>query len=130
MNATLMAQNAYRQDAQATRTHRSVEYDAIARITHALKTAAQRGAAGFPDLAAAIHDNRRLWTILATDAADAGNQLPEALRARILYLAEFTRLHSSKALNKTASAAPLIEVNTAILKGLRDGGQGNGGQEK
>lgn len=123
MNATLLAQNAYRQDAQAVRTHRGVEYDAIARITHALKTAARHGSTGFPELAAAIHDNRRLWTILATDAADAGNQFPDTLRARIMYLAEFTRLHSSKVLNEKASPAPLIEVNTAILKGLRNGGQ-------
>lgn len=122
MNATLRAHNAYRQDAQAVRTHRSVEYDAIARITHALKTASQGGKAGFPELASAIHDNRRLWTILATDAADAGNALPEALRARIVYLAEFTYQHSSRVLNDGASAAPLIEVNTAILRGLRDQG--------
>ena len=121
MNAIQMAQNAYRQDAQATRTQRGVEYDAIARITHALKTASQRKTAGFRDMAAAIHDNRRLWTILAADAAGSGNQLPQALRARIVYLAEFTRLHSSKVLTEGASAAPLIEVNTAILRGLRDG---------
>jgi flagellar protein FlaF len=122
VNATLKAQHAYRHGAQAIRTHRSLEYDAIARITHALKTATKRGKDGFPDLAAAIHDNRRLWTILATDVADAGNPLPDALRARIFYLAEFTRLHSSKVLNGGASATPLIEVNTAILKGLREQG--------
>lgn len=122
MNAIQMAQNAYRQDAQATRTQRGVEYDAIARITHALKMASQRGTAGFHDMAAAIHDNRRLWTILAADVADSENQLPQALRARIVYLADFTRLHSSKVLTEGASAAPLIEVNTAILRGLRDGG--------
>jgi len=122
VNATLRAHNAYRQDAQAVRTHRSVEYDAIARITHALKTAAQRGKEDFPELAAAIHENRRLWTVLATDTADAGNALPEALRARIVYLAEFTHQHSSRILSEGADAAPLIEVNTAILKGLRDQG--------
>lgn len=120
MNATIMAQNAYRQDAQAVRTPRSVEYDAIARITHALKAAAQRGKAGFPELVAAIHDNRRLWTVLATDAADAGNALPEALRARLVYLAEFTHQHSSRVLSEGANVAPLIEVNSAILRGLRD----------
>lgn len=123
MNAIQMAQNAYRQDAPATRTHRSVEYDAIARITHALKTASQDESSRFRDLASAIHDNRRLWTILATDAADAGNQLPDTLRARIVSLGEFTRLYSSKVLTEKASPAPLIEVNTAILKGLRNGGQ-------
>lgn len=124
MNATLKAQHAYGHGAQATRTHRGMEYDAIARITHALKIATKQGKDGFPDMAAAIHDNRRLWTILAADVADSGNQLPDALRARIVYLAEFTRLHSSKVLSGGASAAPLIEVNTAILKGLRERGPG------
>jgi flagellar protein FlaF len=122
VNATLKAQQAYRHDAQAIRTDRSVEYDAIARITHALKTAAQADKTQFSELATAIHDNRRLWTILATDVADAHNALPDTLRARILYLAEFTRHHSSKVLTDGASAMPLVEVNTAILKGLRDKG--------
>jgi flagellar protein FlaF len=45
------------------------------------------------------------------------------MRARIVSLGEFTRLYSSKVLTEKASPAPLIEVNTAILKGLRNGGQ-------
>lgn len=120
MNAILKAQNAYRHEAQHLRTHRDTEYDAFARITHALKSAEARGRDGFHDLVSAILDNRRLWTILAADAAEKGNPLPKELRARILYLSEFAQVYSRKVLMEHASAAPLIEINSAIMGGLRD----------
>lgn len=119
MNATLHAQNAYRMKSQPIRTDRDTEYDAFARITSRLKSAASRSPAGFKELAAAIHDNRRLWTLLASDVASRENALPEALRERILYLSEFTRVHSSKVLRREANADALVEINTAIMKGLR-----------
>jgi flagellar protein FlaF len=98
VNATLRAQNAYRSQAETIRSPRSIEYDAFARITHRLKAAAVAGRQRMPVLASAIHDNRRLWITLAVDVSDANNPLPADLRARILYLAEFTHLHSSKVL--------------------------------
>lgn len=122
MNATLQAQNAYRRSAQPIRTYRSTEYEAFVRVTGQLKSAAGKGRAGIADMAAAIHDNRQLWTILAADVAETGNALPDELRARILYLAEFTRVHSSRVLAAQASADPLIQINTAIMRGLRDDG--------
>ncbi|MBZ0122522.1 MAG: flagellar biosynthesis regulator FlaF [Roseovarius sp.] len=117
MNATSQAQAAYRTAANPIRTPRGAEYDAFARITGRLRTAS-RPPAGFGDLAAAIHDNRRLWAILAADAAGEGNLLPPELRARILYLAEFTRLHSGRVLRAGAPAEPLIGINTAVMRGL------------
>lgn len=121
MNAILQAQSAYRAQAKTVRTHRGLEYDALARITRRLREAGepQRGIAA---LAGAIHDNRRLWTILAADAADRDNPLPAELRARIIYLAEFTRLHSAKVLRATAEITPLIDINTAVMRGLHDRG--------
>lgn len=120
MNAMQQAQAAYRTAAHPIRTPRGAEFDAFARITSRLKAANSQGPMQFGELARAIHDNRRLWTILATDVAGADNQLPKELRARILYLAEFTRLHSGQVLRAGASAQPLIEINTAIMRGLRD----------
>jgi flagellar protein FlaF len=73
----------------------------------------------FPKLAEALHENRVLWTALASDVAGEANQLPAELRARIFYLAEFTLLHTSKVLAKQASAVPLLDINAAILRGLR-----------
>jgi flagellar protein FlaF len=36
----------------------------------------------------------------------------------LFYLAEFTRLHSSKVISEDASIAPLIDINRSIMKGL------------
>ncbi len=122
MNAILQAQAAYREQAQTIRTERGLEYDALARITHRLKSAAKESGSIGP-LASAVHDNRRLWTIFATDAADRANPLPAELRARIISLAEFTRQHSGRVLRDGADVTPLIDVNLAIMRGLNgDGG--------
>ena len=122
MTALRQAQSAYGQTAQTIKTPRSTEYEAFAWVTQRMKSAAERGRPGFADLATALHDNRRLWTILAADVADADNALPQDLRARIVYLAQFTHLHSQKVLGGDAAAQPLIEINTAIMAGLNGRG--------
>ncbi len=124
MTASTLAQRAYAPGAAPIRTARSVEYDVFARITHRMIAAARRGKPGFSDLAQAIYDNRRLWTVLATDVAGEGNLLPDELRARIVYLAEFTHVHSAKVLSDGASIKPLVETNTAIMRGLNPNGAG------
>lgn len=78
-----------------------------------------RGALGFADFAAALHENCRLWILLATSVADPDNELPQALRAQIFYLAEFTMQHSQKVLEGKATADVLIEINTSMMRGLR-----------
>ena len=119
VNATQKAQNAYRNNAQAAKTTRDTEYDTFARITSRIKTAATKGRACYNDLAAALHDNRRLWTVLAADVASKSNELPPEIRARIFYLNEFTQKHSALVLRKKAGVRPLIEINVAIMRGLR-----------
>ncbi len=116
MNATLMARNAYATASAPTRTPRSTEYEAFARITRRLTEDHAR--ANYPDHVSALHENRQLWTILAMDVADQNNALPADLRARIFYLAEFTLTHTSDVLAGKASAAALIDINTAIMRGL------------
>lgn len=134
MNATQLAQNAYGSGARSVRTPRGVEYEAFARVTSRLKKIAAERAQSkrqnktskskfeipgqFSDLATALNENRALWTLLATDVADEGNQLPGDLRARILFLAEFTRQHTAKVLKSEASVVPLLEINIAIMRGL------------
>lgn len=112
-----MAQRAYAPTAAPTRSERSIEYDVIARITYRLKKAIEQKE--FRILLEALHENRKLWRTLGINVADPGNLLPEDLRARILYLAEFTDHHTSKVIRKEATAVPLLEVNTAILRGLK-----------
>mgnify|MGYP002623904586 FL=1 len=114
-----MARTAYSSHTASIRTAQSTEFDIFAQITARMKSAAARGRAGFPELAAAIHDNRRLWILLAGDIADGRNALPEALRAQLFYLAEFTLRHSAKVLDGSAPADALVDVNTAIMRGLR-----------
>lgn len=77
----------------------------------------------YPALVSALHDNRRMWTTLAADVSDSSNGLPASLRAQIFYLAEFTDLHSQKVMNGTADAQVLIEINTAVLRGLHSIGE-------
>ncbi len=117
MNATTLAQRAYAPTAAPTRSARSIEYDVIARITYRLKAAIEQGK--LPPLLEALHENRKLWRTLAIDVADDENLLPDDLRARIFYLAEFTSHHTGEVIRKKVSAVPLLEVNTAILRGLK-----------
>ena len=119
-----MAQTAYGAQSAAVRTERGTEYAVFSRITHRIKVAAEKGPRAFPALAEALHDNRRLWTILAGDVAGENNKLPADLRARLFYLAEFTFQHTSKVLAGDADPQILVEINTAVMRGLA--GQGGG----
>lgn len=119
MNALHQAKTAYGTTQKTTRTPRGLEYEAFARITHSLKFAERNNR--FNELAAALHQNRKLWTILASDVAEDSNGLPEELRARIFYLAEFTNIQTRRILKKKASVEILIDVNTSIMRGLRAG---------
>lgn len=119
MNALQMAKTAYASNQAPIRTPRGIEYEAFARITHRMKTASDRGKPGFPALARALHQNRQLWTMLAADVAEADNGLPADLRARIFYLAEFTTAHSRKVLRGSETVDPLVDINMAVMRGLR-----------
>lgn len=120
-----MAKMAYAAPAAPVRTPRAVEYDLFARFTQRLATAAQAGGEGFSGLAGALNDNLRLWTAIAADVADPGNELPRDLRARLFYLSEFTRAHTSRVLAGKAGADALIDINRAVMRGLRgEGGAG------
>lgn len=119
MNAISQAQRAYSAAAAPTRTPRGIEYEAVARITKNLRTAAEKERDGFPDLARALHENRQLWDIFAIDVADPANPLPRELKARLFYLAEFTRHHTSKVLARADDVSPLLDINASIMAGLR-----------
>jgi flagellar protein FlaF len=112
------ARAAYGASARVTRTPRDTELDVLARVTCRLKLASGEDAA-FPDLAHAIHDNRSLWNTFAVDLADPGNGLPAELRDRLLYLSRFVEDHSSKVLRNAGSVEVLVEINTAVMRGLR-----------
>ncbi|MER5173848.1 flagellar biosynthesis regulator FlaF [Thioclava sp. GXIMD2076] len=122
MNAYAQAKMAYSKPNQAVRTDRDIEYEALARITSRLRGVAGKEKEKFPDLVDAVSRNRKLWRIFADDVGLSDNGLPELLRARILFLQKFVDVHSSKVLARKANLDPLIEINTAIMRGLRPTG--------
>lgn len=117
MNAMEQARLAYAGAQSPTRTPRQAEHQVLSTVTARLAAAA-RSPDDFARTAAAIHDNRRFWTRVATDVADKDNGLPPDLRARLFYLAEFTDHHSRRVLKREADLQPLIDINTAVMRGL------------
>jgi len=118
MNAHAMAAATYGNPQMAQKTARTAEYQVIARITSRLQKAVNQGSLGFPALAEAMTENRRLWTEFATDLASAENGLPEALKGQLLNLAQFTMRHTEQVLAGDARADVLIDINIAIMRGL------------
>jgi flagellar biosynthesis activator protein FlaF len=113
---------AYAQPTAPIRTPRAAEYEVIARITQRLSTAIRRDRDDYPGLIAALAENEQLWSTLAADVAGNGNGLPQALRARLFYLHRFTAEHSRKVRDGVAAAGVLVDINTAVLRGLRGEG--------
>ena len=118
MNAYALSRDAYAATNTFVRSPRSTERDAFLRVTDALEKGHATRDIRFPQYATALHDNQRLWTALGADVADPENGLPQELRARVFYLSDFTRNHTRKALRGEADAAPLIEINRAMIAGL------------
>lgn len=119
MNARELAKSAYKTATVPVRNERVSEHEVIAGVTHRLKRAAENGALGFPDLAAAVHDNRKLWTTLAAAVSSPENDLPEDLRARLFYLAEVSIRHGTEVMAGRAAPDLLVEINSAVMTGLR-----------
>jgi len=122
VNGLSIAERGYLGSMETTRSERRTEYEVIAQITRQLRDAANRAQTDYPGFVEALQRNRELWKTLAIDVADPDNLLPAALRARIFYLAEFTEEQSRKVLREKASVLPLLEVNMAILRGLKPEG--------
>ena len=112
----------YAQPAAPTRTPRAAEYEVIAQVTRRLSAAVALRKENYPAFIAALADNEQLWSTLAADVAGDGNGLPQALRARLFYLYRFTAEHSRKIRAGNAGAEVLVEINTAVLRGLRGEG--------
>jgi flagellar biosynthesis activator protein FlaF len=119
MRMTPSTRSGYAAASASVRTERGAEYAAFARATAGLNGVDERDKTQFPALARAVHDNQRLWGALADDLLLETNGLPAALRAQLLGLAEFVRRHSAQILSGRASVAPLVDINTSIMRGLR-----------
>lgn len=116
------ARSVYARPEAPQKTPRSLEYDLLARITQRLTKAWAGRQESYSDLIAALDENLRLWSTLASDVATPGNTLPAKLRAQLFYLYEFTNQHSRAIREDKASVTVLVDINTAVMRGLR--GQG------
>lgn len=122
MTAHLMARRAYARPDVFARNPRAVEYDLLAQATAALSSAWVQRETDFPHLAKALDANLRLWTLLGADVANPENGLPQTLRTRLFYLSQFTAEHSRAVLEGRASIGVLVDINTAVMRGLRGEG--------
>lgn len=119
MNIAALAQQTYEDTGSLIKTDKSIEYQIFSKITYRLSRTIKGEFEDFKELVGALHDNRRLWTLLAADVASGDNELPSELRAQIFYLAEFTEKHSKEVLAGNADVQVLVEINTAVMRGLR-----------
>ncbi|WP_420861723.1 flagellar biosynthesis regulator FlaF [Algirhabdus cladophorae] len=122
MNAYSLARSGYGASAAPIRTPKSLEYEAFARVTRRLRKVALAASPSHIELVEAIHENRKLWTLLASMVAEPDNGLPDKLRAQIFYLADFTSQHSRKILKGQAKPDALVDINVAIMRGLKTEG--------
>ena len=122
MNALNYPKMCYSQPDASLRSTRSIEYEALARATRLLTAAWPNRKHDLASLANALNENRLLWSTLAADVASSENGLPAPLRAQLFYLYEFTEQHSRIVLEGRGSIEVLVDINTAVMRGLR--GQG------
>jgi flagellar biosynthesis activator protein FlaF len=113
------ARTGYAQASTPIRTARGTEYALFAKTTGRLTAVDETDKRQFSILAEAVVANQRLWGVLAEDLMQDNNQLPLPLRGQLLSLAEFVRRHSMEVLAGRASIVALVDVNTAIMRGLR-----------
>jgi len=115
-----LAQNSYHHMPTAGDDGRGIEYKVFARITRELAYSDENAPDYHPKLNAALHKNLQLWSVLAVEVANDNNQLPAKLRSQIFYLAQFTRQHTAKVCAGEANAKVLVDINTMIMRGLRN----------
>jgi flagellar protein FlaF len=113
-----MSLQAYQQTAKRVESPRELEYRLFAQVTLALMEAARSDPNDVVTRVDALDWNRRVWTVLADDCANPGNQLPASLRASIISLAIWVGRHTSAVIRRQEHIEPLVEVNRLIMQGL------------
>ncbi len=112
-----MPVTAYQKAQRAAENPRNAEYRLFGQVTGALMDAQTAGARG-ASLIDAIDWNRRLWSTLAVDCMNDGNQLPKELRAQIISLSLWVTKYSSQVMQEGEPLEPLIDINRTIMQGL------------
>lgn len=113
-----IGKNGYANSTRQTGTPRDIEYQVLLRITGRLSHV-RTGRCAFPEMVEALDENLRFWRTVAIDVHDDDNSLPVQLRAQLFYLFEFTHVHSPKVMRGEADISALIDINKAVLAGLK-----------
>lgn len=119
MYASEMARRGYATSQKQVASETELELKIFTEITGRLLSTNLEDAGGFAKLAEALTDNARLWNLLFLDMTHETNTLPLELKNGLIYLAEFTRLHTQKVLRGEAKHDILIEINKSIIAGKR-----------
>ena len=122
MIASALARNAYHESARTTASPRAVERQLLSKLTTAIVVAQKNRDDDPAGFIRALGKNLEFWTVVATDVASEGNQLPVELRAQLFYLFEFTQHYTRKLMadnENNFDAEPLIDINQNIIRGLQ-----------
>ncbi len=115
----MLQTNGYMAATRSTGMPRDIEYQVFCKVTGAINRASSSDPVDFPKLVDALNENLVLWRTLALDVMDEDNGLPKTLRAQLFYLFEFTQIHTGKVLRGEENASALVDINTSIIRGLR-----------
>ena len=110
--------NAYAQAQNVTEDPRHTEYRLLAQVTGAL-IKARDGEGRLQEKIQALLWNQRVWEAFMADLTDAGNILPQALKAQLVSLAIWVVKETNAVLDDSGDIDGLIAVNRNIMDGLR-----------
>jgi flagellar protein FlaF len=113
-----MSIQAYQRASAQGENPRDTEYRVFAAVTAGLIKAKEQTRDHLVEIAAALHKNRELWSLLAQDCASPENALPKPVRAQIISLSMWVSRHTSAVLQAGEDIAPLIDINRSVMQGL------------
>lgn len=116
-----MSLRAYQQTAISAETPREAEFRLFSQVTLALVEASRLDPKDLAGRISALDWNRRIWSVLALDCGDPGNQLPKEVRAGIISLSLWVSRHTSEVIRGQEEIQDLIDVNRLIMQGLSMG---------
>ncbi len=119
MYASKMAKRGYTHTQKSMGSDIELELKIFTEITGRLAGADVSEPGGISALNEAVADNARLWNIVFLDVTNPDNELDDALKSSLVYLAEFTRDHTHKVLRGEAGHQILIEINNNVIAGKR-----------
>lgn len=114
-----LAHKMYAKTSKETASDKQIELRIFSSITSQMQSADITQVGGFAKLAEAMQDNIRLWNMLSIDVIQDGNMLPDQIKAYVINLGEFTRQHTLKVLAGEGRIDALVDINKAIINGLR-----------